>query len=157
MLAYILGKESKVKYTGPKPPFEHLDTTQKYSYLKTPRWKGHAMEVGPLSRILVGYARGNKEFQEVVDKALTDLGVPITALFSTLGRTAARGLESILTARWSLEFYNQLISNIKNGDTPVMAENMTKFNPSTWPKQTVGVGHSEAPPWCFSTLDQYCG
>lgn len=135
--------ESKVKYSGPKPPFEFLDTTQKYSYLKTPRWKGNAMEVGPLARLLVAYGRGNKEVKEIVDKALTDLQVPVTALFSTLGRTAARGLESILAARWGLEFYDSLIANIKNGDTRMA--NTDKFEPDTWPAKAVGVGHSEAP------------
>lgn len=135
--------ESVINYTGPKPPFEHLDTTQKYSYLKTPRWKGHAMEVGPLARVLIGYARGREEFKEVVDKALTDLNVPVTALFSTLGRTAARGLECQLAARWGMDFFNQLITNIKNGDTR-MADT-TKFDPSTWPKQAIGVGYGEAP------------
>lgn len=135
--------ESKVKYNGPKPPFEHLDTTKEYSYLKTPRWNGHAMEVGPLARVLVGYARGREDFKAVVDKALTDLNVPVTALFSTLGRTAARGLESVLIAQWGLEFYDQLISNIKNGDTR-MAE-MGKFDPATWPQTALGVGYSEAP------------
>ena len=135
--------ESKVKYSGPKPPFEHLETDHKYSYLKTPRWKGNAMEVGPLARMLVGYARGREDFKAVVDKALKDLNVPIAALFSTLGRTAARGLESVLTAQWGLEFYDQLLTNIKNGDTR-MAE-MSKFDPATWPKSAFGVGHTEAP------------
>jgi len=101
------------------------------------------MEVGPLARVLVGYARGREDFKAVVDKALKDLNVPITALFSTLGRTAARGLETILTAQWGLEFYDQLMTNIKNGDTR-MAE-MSKFDPATWPKTALGVGHTEAP------------
>lgn len=135
--------ESKVRYTGPKPPFEFLDTQQKYSYIKTPRWKGHAMEVGPLARVLVGYARGREEYKEIVDKTLRDLDVPVTALFSTLGRTAARGLEASLVARWGLDFYYQLVSNIKNGDTRMA--NMDKFNPSTWPAKALGVGHAEAP------------
>lgn len=135
--------ESKVKYTGPKPPFEHLDTTQKYSYLKTPRWKGNAMEVGPLARVLIGYARGREDYKAVVDKALKDLNIPVTALFSTLGRTAARGLESVLVAQWGMEFFDKLIANIKNGDTR-MADT-TMFDPKTWPKQAVGVGHAEAP------------
>lgn len=135
--------ESKIKYTGPKPPFENLDTTQKYSYLKTPRWKGHAVEVGPLARVLVGYARGREEFKTVVDKALTDLNIPVTALFSTLGRTAARGLESILVSQWGMDFYHQLLENIKNGDTR-MADS-TKRSNSKWPAKALGVGHSEAP------------
>ena len=135
--------ESKINYNGPKPPFEHLDTSKEYSYLKTPRWKGHAMEVGPLARVLVGYARGVEEYKAIVDKTLKDLDVPVAALFSTLGRTAARGLEAVLAADWALEFYDSLIANIKAGDTK-MAE-MSKFDPSTWPKEALGVGHSEAP------------
>ncbi|MCC6412206.1 MAG: nickel-dependent hydrogenase large subunit [Saprospiraceae bacterium] len=135
--------ETDIKYTGPKPPFDHLDTTKAYSYLKTPRWKGHAMEVGPLARVLVGYASGREEFKAIVDSTLQKLGVPATALFSTLGRTAARGLESALMADWGLGFYNDLISNIRNGDTRMA--NMEKFGPEKWPQKAQGVGHSEAP------------
>jgi hydrogenase large subunit len=31
--------ETKLNYTGPKPPFETLEGYEKYSFLKTPRWK----------------------------------------------------------------------------------------------------------------------
>lgn len=135
--------ETKLNYTGPKPPFDHLNVDEKYSFLKTPRWKGHAMEVGPLARVLVGYASGRDDFKEVVNSALAALGVPAAALFSTLGRTAARGLESKLVAQWSLEFYDQLLNNIKNGDSRMA--NMEKFKPEMWPEKAMGVGHTEAP------------
>lgn len=135
--------ETEINYTGPKPPYEHLDVNQKYSFIKTPRWKGKPMEVGPLSRLLVGYARGNKEIQEEVNKVLSHLDIPVTALFSTLGRTAARGIDAVLTARWGMEFYNQLLSNIKNGDERMA--NMEKWEPSTWPAEAKGVGFMEAP------------
>lgn len=135
--------ETKLNYTGPKPPFEHLNVDEKYSFLKTPRWKGHAMEVGPLARVLVGYASGREDFKEVVNSALSALNVPAAALFSTLGRTAARGLESKLVAQWSLEFYDQLLNNIKNGDSRMA--NMEKFKPEMWPAKAMGVGHTEAP------------
>lgn len=135
--------ETKLNYTGPKPPYDHLDVEGKYSFLKTPRWKGHAMEVGPLARVLVGYARGREDFKEVVDSTLAKLNVPATALFSTLGRTAARGLETILVAQWAQEFYDQLITNIRNGNTRMA--NTDKFNPDLWPKKAMGVGHTEAP------------
>lgn len=135
--------ETKLNYTGPKPPYENLNTEEKYSFLKTPRWKGHAMEVGPLARVLVGYAKGIPEFKEVVDSALKYLDVPATALFSTLGRTAARGLEAQLVANWAQEFYDQLIQNIKLGDTRMA--NTEEFQPETWPAQAKGVGHAEAP------------
>lgn len=135
--------ESKINYTGPKPPYEYLNVEEKYSFLKTPRWKGNAVEVGPLARVLIGYARGREDFKEVVDSTLAKLKVPVTALFSTLGRTAARGLESVLVAQWGLEFYDQLINNLKNGDTRMA--NMEKFNPAKWEKTCQGVGYSEAP------------
>jgi hydrogenase large subunit len=135
--------ETNIKYTGPKPPYEFLDVDNKYSFVKTPRWKGKPMEVGPLARVLVGYATGVPEYKEVVDFTLKKLDIPVDALFSTLGRTAARGLESKLMADWGIEFYNKLITNIKNGDTR-MADT-TKWEPSTWPKEAKGVGYMEAP------------
>ncbi len=135
--------ETNIRYTGPKPPYDYLEVDKKYSFLKTPRWKGNAMEVGPLARVLVGYALGREDFKEVVDSTLAKLNVPAAALFSTLGRTAARGLESILVAQWALEFYDQLIANIRNGDRR-MADT-TKFDPKTWEKRAEGVGTTEAP------------
>ncbi len=135
--------ETKLAYSGPKPPYEQLDVSGKYSWLKTPRWKGNPMEVGPLARLLVAYASGSAEVKEAVDGALKQLNVPVTALFSTLGRTAARGLETRLVARWSKEFYGQLLANIKNGDTRMF--NNEKWNPETWPAEAKGVGLSEAP------------
>ena len=135
--------ETKLKYTGPKPPYEQLNVDSKYSWLKTPRWKGNAMEVGPLARLLVAFASGREDVKEAVTAVLTKLNVPVTALFSTLGRTAARGIETQLISGWAKEFYGQLITNIKNGETRTF-EN-SKWEPSTWPKEAKGVGLTEAP------------
>lgn len=135
--------ETEFNYTGPKPPYEHLNVDGKYSWLKTPRWKEHPMEVGPLARLLVAYAKGSEEVQEVVNEALQKLNVPVTALFSTLGRTAARGLETRLVVHWMKEFYDELIANIKAGNTRTF--NDEKWEPSTWPDTAEGVGLSEAP------------
>jgi hydrogenase large subunit len=135
--------ETKLKYTGPKPPYELLDVQQKYSWLKTPRWKGNAMEVGPLARLLVGFAAGREDIKEVVASTLKALDVPVGALFSTLGRTAARGLETKLIGIWAKEFYDQLLANLKNGDT--RTADMTKFDPASWPAEARGVGMTEAP------------
>jgi hydrogenase large subunit len=135
--------ETRLNYTGPKPPYTHLNVESKYSWLKTPRWKGNPMEVGPLARMLVAYASGRKEVQEVVNEALKTLDVPVGALFSTLGRTAARGLETKLIAVWAKEFYQQLLDNIKNGDSRMF--NNVRWDPSSWPKEAQGVGLSEAP------------
>jgi len=135
--------ETKINYTGPKPPYTHLDVDKKYSFVKTPRWQGKPMEVGPLSRMLIGYVKGIPEYKEIVDYALKTLDVPVSALLSTLGRTAARGLETKLLADWGLEFFDQLLANIKAGDTRMA--NTEKWDPTTWPDEAKGVGYMEAP------------
>ena len=135
--------ETEFNFTGPKPPFEQLNVDGKYSWVKTPRWKGNAMEVGPLARALVGYAKGVAEIKDSVDEVLKKLDVPVTALFSTLGRTAARGLETRLIARWAREFYDELLGNLKNGD--FSTANNEKWEPSSWPTECEGVGLTEAP------------
>ncbi|WP_075558070.1 nickel-dependent hydrogenase large subunit [Parabacteroides timonensis] len=135
--------ETNLDYTGPKPPYKHLDVEDKYSWIKTPRWKGHAMEVGPLARLIVSYAAGKEPQKSAVDNVLKALNLPPEALFSTLGRTAARGIETQLVAGWALEFFDQLMKNLENGDSrmanPVMWEN------ENWPKKAQGVGLTEAP------------
>ncbi len=135
--------ETELNYTGPKPPYEHLDVDQKYSWLKSPRWKGHAMEVGPLARVLMLYASGNAQAKELVGLTLKTLDVPVEALFSTLGRTAARTLESKILADAMQGWFDQLMANIKAGD--VRTFNDQYWDPSTWPKHMQGVGLMEAP------------
>jgi len=135
--------ETNINYSGPKPPYDYLDVDKKYSFVKTPRWQGKPMEVGPLSRMLIGYVKGIPEYKEIVDYALKTLDVPVAALLSTLGRTAARGLETKLLADWGLEFFDQLLANIKAGDTRMA--NTEKWDPTTWPAEAKGVGYMEAP------------
>ena len=135
--------ETALHYTGPKPPYEHLDVDREYSWLKSPRWKGKPMEVGPLARVLVMYASGHPQTRELVDMTLRKLDVPITALFSTLGRTAARTLETKIFADAMQGWQDQLIANIRAGD--VKTFNERQWEPSTWPKEARGVGYTEAP------------
>ncbi len=135
--------ETKLNYTGPKPPYDHLDVEQSYSWLKSPRWKGKSMEVGPLARVLMLYATGHEPTRELAGKVLKDLDVPIDALFSTLGRTAARTLESKLLADAMQGWYDDLVTNIKAGDTRTFNE--TLWEPSSWPSRCQGAGFMEAP------------
>jgi hydrogenase large subunit len=135
--------ETELNYTGPKPPYEQLNVDQKYSWMKSPRWQGKSMEVGPLARMLMLYATGNAQARELVDYTLKTLDVPIDALFSTLGRTAARTLESKILADAMQGWYDQLIANIKAGD--IRTFNDQYWDPSTWPRHMQGVGLMEAP------------
>ncbi len=135
--------ETEFNFTGPKPPFDQLNVDGKYSWLKTPRWNDHAMEVGPLARLLVSFAAGNTEVKDVVTEALKRLNVPVDALFSTLGRTAARGLETELVVHWMQGFYDDLLAQIKGGHLSTFTRE--KWEPATWPASCEGVGLTEAP------------
>ena len=135
--------ETALNYTGPQPPFEQLDVEQGYSWLKSPRWKGNAMEVGPLARMLMLYATGHDQAKELVNYTLKTLDVPVGALFSTLGRTAARTLETKILADTMQTWLDNLIANIRAGDTKT--HNETLWDPSTWPRQARGAGYTEAP------------
>ena len=131
----------KTRKTGDK--IESIDEETKYSYIKAPRWKGHAMEVGPLARLVIAYAAGNGRVKELVDGTLKKLDLPMTALFSTLGRTAARGLETLWAAEQLKADLDQLVANIKGGNSATA--NTDKWEPSTWPAAARGVGYCEAP------------
>jgi len=135
--------ETELNYDGPKPPYEYLDVEKNYSWLKSPRWKGHAMEVGPLARVLMLYASGHEQTKELVQSTLTTLDVPVDALFSTLGRTAARTLESKIVADTMQTWYDNLTTNIKAGDTKTFNDKL--WEPSSWPRKAQGVGFMEAP------------
>ena len=136
---FELGPNTK----GTKTNIQEIDEGAKYSFVKAPRWRGHAMEVGPLARYVVAYASGNEEIKAQVDGLLGALGLPLTALFSTLGRTAARGLECSWAAHKMRVVFDDMMANLKAGDTAT--SNMDLWEPSSWPKDAKGVGRVEAP------------
>lgn len=135
--------ETEPKYTGPAPPYQNLDTDRKYSWVKAPRYEEKPMEVGPLAKLLVAYASGHKETQAAVGLVLKHLNVGAEALFSTLGRTAARGLDCLITAQELPKWHGQLVESIAKGDLRIHAGE--KWDPSSWPKEASGYGWHEAP------------
>ncbi len=135
--------ETNLNYSGPQPPYQHLDVEQSYSWLKSPRWRGKAMEVGPLARVLMLYVKGHEVTQELVNSTLSQLELPPRALFSTLGRTAARTLETAILAESMQGWLDALIGNIKAGDTKTFDD--TLWEPESWPTSCKGVGVMEAP------------
>jgi hydrogenase large subunit len=135
--------ETKPKFTGPNPPYEQLAVEGKYSWLKAPRYNDQPMEVGPLARMLVAYASGNKEVQDLVNGVLTHLKAPATALFSTLGRIAARAVETSYMANHLSAWIDELDNNLGRGNLKI--HNGEKWDPETWPKNARGFGSHEAP------------
>ncbi len=135
--------ETKPKYSGPPTPWEYLQGEDKYTWMKAPRYNGMPMEVGPLARMLVAYGSGHEGAQELVGEVLGRLEVGPEALFSTLGRTAARGIETVLLARRMEKWYDDLVGRIKGGDTATF--NGERWDPSTWPATARGYGYQDAP------------
>lgn len=138
---FVLGPNTK----GTKTNIKELDEGAKYSWIKAPRWRGHAMEVGCLPRMVLGYLQPKQypEIHALVDGALKHLDVPVTALFSTLGRTAARGLETAYCVKLQSQQFDKLMANLKAGD--LNTANIEKWEPATWPKEAMGAGFTEAP------------
>jgi Ni,Fe-hydrogenase I large subunit len=135
--------ETNPKYSGPNPPYEFLEVDQKYSWLKAPRYQDQPMEVGPLARMLVAYASGQPDVKALVDATLAKLKAPPTALFSTLGRIAARALETQLLASRLVGWIEELGNHLASGD--VRIHNGEKWDPASWPDTTRGFGFYEAP------------
>lgn len=107
-----LNGETNPAYTG-------LDLNDRYSWFKAPRYDGAAMEVGPLARVLVGYGLGNPRFVDTVQDFLLDTGLSEANLISTLGRTAARALETVIIGDEMVQWLDQLESNLSSGDKEI--------------------------------------
>jgi len=134
---------TRPNYTGPEPPYNFLNVDSKYTWMKAPRVQNYPMEVGPLARMLVAYASGHEHVQETVNSVLDALGAGPEALFSTLGRTAARCIETVVTADKLKGWVNELADSIASGDYEVHANEM--WDPANWPAEAKGWGFTEAP------------
>lgn len=131
------------RYAGPQPPYELLDVEAKYSWLKSPRYNNTAVEVGPLARMLVNYAAGQPDVKSAVDGALQAAKLQPQALYSTLGRVAARGLEAKVLAAKLSGWIDELNVNMSRGDLRI--HNGDMWDRASWPKQAQGAGLHEAP------------
>lgn len=152
--------QTKPKMTAPKEGtptnWKALDEKGKYSWLKTPKWRGKLAEVGPLSRYIIVYQKAKEGKLEGgptwAEKLMLDQMQAVSAVLglapevwlpTMVGRTAARGLDSQLHAEIGKYFFDKLIANLKAGD--YQTANADKWEPSTWPTEAKGVGLYEAP------------
>jgi hydrogenase large subunit len=135
--------ETTAHYTGPTAPYTNLDPSKPYTWMKAPRWRGHAMEVGPLARVLMMYARGTAATRSHVDSALRQLNLSFNAMYSTMGRILAQSIDTQVVADQIQVWFNQLTANVAAGD--FRTHNAAKFDPTTWPASAKGVGFTEAP------------
>ena len=94
----------------------------KYSWIKAPRYDGKTMESGPLARVLISYKQGNRFIKPFVDEFLTFCDLELLDLSSTVGRNAARAIETAYISEYIFKFINRLVENIKYYDTDTWAE-----------------------------------
>ena len=135
--------ETMPKYTGPQPPWTHLQGLDKYTWMKAPRYAGKPMQVGPISRMLVSYARGHSDVREMVGEATGRLKVGTEAMFSTAGRMIARAMETVLLARQLEKWMDELVDRVRQGDTTTFTRD--KWEPRTWPRESQGFGRADVP------------
>lgn len=139
-------------YTGlekKEDGYSYLKTKEKYSWIKSPMYDDTRVEVGPLARMVVGVAAGDARITKYVTNFLALLGeklalgkpAPVAALFSTVGRTAARAIETELMADIMLEWVDELAANVAGGDLSTW----TEFDFDEVSKDAKGHGLAEAP------------
>ncbi|MDY0326899.1 MAG: nickel-dependent hydrogenase large subunit [Arcobacteraceae bacterium] len=140
------------KYTGLEKKadgFAYLKTKEKYSWIKSPIYDNQRVEVGPLARMVVGVAAGDERITKYVTNFLATLGeklglggpAPTAALFSTIGRTAARAIETELMGDVLVDWIDELAANVAAGDL----HTWTKFDFNAVSKDAKGYGLAEAP------------
>ncbi|WOP18682.1 nickel-dependent hydrogenase large subunit [Raineyella sp. LH-20] len=136
--------ETSPHYTGPKPPYEWLADGKEYTWSKAPRYDGRVVQVGPVARVILGYAQGHPATKKLVDDACKKLGIRVAQLNSTAGRTLARALECALIADiLSQNTFPTFVKNIVGGDIDVF--DASRWEPSSWPGQSSGFSLVEVP------------
>jgi len=140
--AWYEGRDALHPYKGETNPLKedpkYRPGNGKYSWFKAPRYGGEPCEVGPLTRVLVAYANGHQDIKPIVDSVAKQLGIPLGALFSTLGRTAARGIETLAIGQAVQGWVMELVENIKSGDTKT-------YQSWDMPNSGMGVGLNDVP------------
>jgi hydrogenase large subunit len=144
--SYYEGEKPLQPWKGEtEPQFTGWDGEKKYSWVKSPRYQGHPMQVGPLSQVLIGYAQGHALTKKYADLALgqvstiAKVNATPALMHSTLGRHAARAIRAAMLAELADKHWQLLVANITKGD-------LTVQNQPVFPSGEIeGVGTHEAP------------
>lgn len=104
-----------------------------YSWIKAPRYKGKAYEVGPAARVLLGLHLGSEDFKVLAKDLLGEAGACPEDLSSVAGRHLARAIEALFLSRAMEGWLNEL-----DPSGPVTV-------PFEIPKEGEGQGLVEAP------------
>ena len=133
------------------PSYSALDTSGQYSWIKAPRYQGQPMEVGPLARIMVNYGKGQSATVQQVNAFLQKLGLPLSAMYSTLGRTAARAIETKVIADAMVTWAGQVTASSQSTSAMPNRRNFTMISSGS------GIGLNEAPRGALGHWVNYSG
>jgi hydrogenase large subunit len=128
---YVDGDSGKNPAQGETQP--DLKKKEAYSFLKSPRYESKVCELGPLARMVSNYVQGDEPTKGLIDSVLGEFSAGVDALYSVLGRHAARALEAKLVADSMVDWLQQL-----KPAEPTIIE-------SQIPEQGTGAGLTEAP------------
>ncbi len=121
---------------GSDTNIQQLNEQERYSWIKAPRWRGNAMEVGPLARTLIAYHKGDAATVESVDRMMSALKLPLSGIQSTLGRILCRAHEAQWAAGKLQYFFDKLMTNLKTAILPPL------------PRKNGNQQPADRVPWC---------
>jgi hydrogenase large subunit len=127
------------------PKYTDFQEKGKYSWVKSPNFKGKPAQVGPLANVLCMYAAGHQPTKKYAEKTLATVSalagakVGVSALHSTVGRIAARSIRCAVLYDSLKSQWQALVENISKGD-------VSTFNRPVFPAgEQRGFGFHEAP------------
>ncbi len=127
------------------PKYTTWDAADRYSWIKSPRFQGKVMQVGPLAQVLVGFAQGHELTKKWAVRTLDLAGklagtqLSPAVLHSSLGRHAARMIRTCVLMDTAQKHWKLLVDNIASGDVSI-------FNKPEFPSGEIsGFGFHEAP------------
>ena len=136
-------KENEIEYTdlNDDGSLKTAKNSDKYSWIKAPRYDGKVMETGPLARVLISYKRDNSLIKSFVDEFLESTDLELIDLSTTVGRNAARAIETGYICEYIFKLVSRLIQNIKYYDT----DTWVKFDFDSLDKESKGRAFLEVP------------
>jgi quinone-reactive Ni/Fe-hydrogenase large subunit len=136
-------EEQSVNYTdfNDDGSLKTANNTDKYSWIKAPRYDGNTMETGPLARVIVGYAKENKLLKPFIDEFLQSVNLELLDLSTTVGRNCARAIETLYVCEYIFKLVSRLTQSIKYYDTDTWG----RYDFNALPHQSKGRTFLEVP------------
>ncbi len=130
-------------WPGPALPLQSLEGAGAYSWVKSPRYRGVPMEVGPLARVFVGLANGQADVAVAVAARIAPLKLSVSGLAGVVGRILARSAEAEIVIGHLGTWLADLRTNLGTGDVSVA--DISSWDPASWPSEAQGYSLGEGP------------